>query len=121
MPYGLSNIHKRIIKLPNNGFLVYRYLQSIDFNIVSPNRQAFNTLRPRQDGRHFADDIFRCILLNENVWIPNKISLKFVPKGRILNQWWLVHWRIYASPGLNELKQVLCMFDILEVTFTFEM
>ena len=38
-----------------------------------------NTLRPRQDSRHFADDIFKCIFLNENVWIPIKISLKFVP------------------------------------------
>ena len=28
-----------------------------------------DTLRPRQNGRHFADNIFRCILLNENVWI----------------------------------------------------
>ena len=28
-----------------------------------------NTLRPRQNGRHFADDIFKCIFLNENVWI----------------------------------------------------
>ena len=26
-----------------------------------------NTLRPRQDGRHFPDDIFKCIFLNENV------------------------------------------------------
>ena len=25
-----------------------------------------NTLRPRQDERHFADDIFKCIFLNEN-------------------------------------------------------
>ena len=33
----------------------------------------FNTLRPRQNGRHFADAIFKCILLNGNVWIPNKI------------------------------------------------
>ena len=40
-----------------------------------------NTLRPRQNGRHFAGDIFKCILLNENVWITIKISLKFVPKG----------------------------------------
>ena len=32
-----------------------------------------NTLRPRQNGRHLADAIFKCILLNENVWIPNKI------------------------------------------------
>ena len=62
-----------------------------------------NTLRPRQNGRHFADDIFKCIFLNENVWIPIEISLKFVPKGHYLNQWWLVYWRIYASFGLNEL------------------
>ena len=37
-----------------------------------------NTLRQRQDGRHFPDDIFKCIFLNENVWISIKISLKFV-------------------------------------------
>ena len=43
----------------------------------------FNSLRPRQNGRHFADDIFKWIFLNENVWIPIKISLKFVPKGPI--------------------------------------
>ena len=44
-----------------------------------------NTLRPRQNGRHFADDIFKCIFLIENVWIPIKISLKFVPRGPINN------------------------------------
>ena len=31
--------------------------------------------------RHFADDIFKCICLNENVWISIKISLTFVPTG----------------------------------------
>ena len=44
-----------------------------------------NPLRPRQDGRHFPDDIFKCIVLNENVLISIKISLKFVPKGQINN------------------------------------
>ena len=44
-----------------------------------------NTLRPRQNGRHFADDIFNCIFLNENVWIPIKSSLKFASKGPIIN------------------------------------
>ena len=44
-----------------------------------------NTLRPKQNGRHFEDDIFKCIFLNENIWIRMKISLKFVPKGRINN------------------------------------
>ena len=28
---------------------------------------------------------FKCIFLNENVWIPIEISLKFVPKGPIDN------------------------------------
>ena len=45
----------------------------------------FNTLRPSQNYRHFADDIFRCIFLNENVWISTNISLKCVPKGPINN------------------------------------
>ena len=68
------------------------------------------TLRPRQNGCHFADNIFKCIFLNENIRISIKISLKFVPKGSInnipalfqiiarrdrstshyLNQWWTI-------------------------------
>ena len=47
--------------------------------------QTFNTLRPRQNRRHFTDDILKCIFLNEYVWIPIEISLKFVPKGPIDN------------------------------------
>ena len=40
---------------------------------------SFNTLRPRQNGRHFADDLFKCIfLMNENIWIQNKIPLIYV-------------------------------------------
>ena len=39
----------------------------------------------RQNGRHFADDIFRCIFMNEKICILIKISLKFVPKGPINN------------------------------------
>ena len=46
---------------------------------------VFNTLRPRQNGRHFPDDIYKCIFLNENVWISIKISLIFVPMGPINN------------------------------------
>ena len=38
-----------------------------------------------QNGRNFADDIFRCIFVNEKVKILSKISLKFVPKGLIDN------------------------------------
>ena len=48
-------------------------------------KNTFNTLRPKQDGRHFADNIFKCIFLNENIWILLKISLKFVLKVQINN------------------------------------
>ena len=45
----------------------------------------FNTLGPRQNDRHLVDDLFKCIFLNENVWIRIKISLKFIPKVTINN------------------------------------
>ena len=35
----------------------------------------FNTLRSRQNGRHFADDTFKLIFLNENCCILIKMSL----------------------------------------------
>ena len=64
-----------------------------------------NTLRLRQNGRHFADDMFKCIFLNENVWIPIEISLKFVPKGPINNIPALVQimaWRRSGDKPLSE-------------------
>ena len=44
-----------------------------------------NSSPPGQNGRHFADDIFGCIFMNEKFCILIKISLKFVPKGPIDN------------------------------------
>ena len=41
--------------------------------------ETFNTLRPKQNGRHFPDDIFKHIFLTENYFIWMKIPLKFVP------------------------------------------
>ena len=40
---------------------------------------------PRQNGPNFAEDIFKCFLLNENAWMSNKISLKFVGRCPINN------------------------------------
>ena len=63
------------------------------------------TLRQRQNGRHFRDDIFKCIFLFENVWIWIKISLKFVPKVRINNIPALVQimaWRRIGDKPLSE-------------------
>ena len=62
-------------------------------------------MRPRPNRRHFADDIFKCILLNENVWIPIKISLKFVPQGPINNIPTLVQIMAWRRPGDKPLSE----------------
>ena len=51
----------------------------------------FNTLKPRQNCRQFADEIFKCILVNENCCILITISLKYVCKGASDNNRALVH------------------------------
>ena len=64
-----------------------------------------NTLRPKQDGRHFPNDIFKCIFLNENAQISLKKSLKFVPKVWINNIPALVQimaWRRSGDKPLSE-------------------
>ena len=45
---------------------------------------------PGQNGCHCADDIFRCIFVNEKLCILIKISLKIVPTGPIENNLALV-------------------------------
>ena len=67
--------------------------------------QIFNTLRPRQNGRHFPDAIFQIIFLNENLWISINVSLKFVPRGQINNIPALVQimaWRRSGDKPLSE-------------------
>ena len=59
----------------------------------------FNTLRPRQNGRYFPDDIFNCIFFYENVGSSIKIPLKFVPKGPINNIPALVQIMAWRRPG----------------------
>ena len=74
-----------------------------------------NTLRPRQNGRHFPDDTFKRISLNENVRISIKISLKFVPKGpinkiRALVQ--IIAWRLLGDKPLSEPMMVRLLTHI---------
>ena len=64
-----------------------------------------NTLRTRQNGQQFPDNIFKCILLNENVSISIQISLKFVPKGPINNIPALVQVMAWRCPGDKPLSE----------------
>ena len=51
---------------------------------IANSNARTDTLRPRQNGRHFIGDIFKRIFLNENLCFSNVISLQYVPCG--LNQ-----------------------------------
>ena len=63
------------------------------------------TLRPRQNGHHFADDTLKRIFLNQNVRNSIDISLKFVPKGpinSILALVLIMAWRRSGDKPLSE-------------------
>ena len=77
--------------------------------------QWVNTSRPRQDGRHFPDDIFKCIFGNEKFCTLIKISLKFVRKGAINNIPALVQimaWRRLGDKPLSEPMMVSLLTHI---------
>ena len=90
-----------------------------------------NTLRLRQNYRHFSGNIFKCIFLNENIQISFKIPLKYIQINNItalvqIMAWHrpgkkplsepmvvkllthiCVYWCIYLSLSLNELTHFL--------------
>ena len=68
-----------------------------------------NTLRPRQNGSHFADDFFPCIFFSENCCIVIKLSLKYARKGPIDNDPALVQimaWRRSGDKPLYEAMMI---------------
>ena len=98
MEHFMENGRRYLMKLCSTLYPIPHLFQgfcSINFQPLV----GVNTLRPRQNGRHFPDDIFKCIFLNENVWISIKISLNFVPKGPINNISPLVQIIAWRRPG----------------------
>ena len=77
-----------------------------------------NTLRPRQNGRHLADVIFKCIFLNENIWISIKISLKFVPNGPIDNMAALVQIMAWRRPDDKPLSEPMMVSVLTHIYLT---
>ena len=74
------------------------------------NSSSINTFRLRQNGHHFADDMFKFILLYKVIMLQLKFDWFIFPKGPIDNPstlFQVMAWhrtcRIYASPGLSEL------------------
>ena len=85
---------------------------------VTSNPAMINTSRPRQNGRHIPHDIFKCIFLNENIWILIKISLKFVPKGPINNIPSLVHIMAWRRPGDKPLFEPMMVWLLTHICVT---
>ena len=86
---------------------------------------VLNTLRPRQDGchfrqdgRHFPDNIFKCIFLNENLSIFIKISLKFVPNGPINNIPALVQIMAWHRSGDKPLSEPMMVSLLTYICLT---
>ena len=67
--------------------------------------QWVNTLRPRENGCHFADNIFKYMFFNENILISINISRKFVPEGPISNKQALVQIMAWRRPGDKPLSE----------------
>ena len=77
------------------------------------------TLRPKRNRRHFADDIFKCILLNETPLISIKISLKFIPKGPINNIPALVQIMAWRRPGDKPLSEPMMIISLTHICVTW--
>ena len=102
---------------------VYKYFGMVGYNVwfhflceVSPMTRMqpvdtwacnvrLNTFRPSHGGRHFTDDIWKCIFLNANLWISIKIWLKIILTGPINNIPALVQIMAWCRPGDKPLSE----------------
>ena len=79
--------------------IIYHHLSTVK-SIV-----ALNTLQPKKNGRHFADEISKCIFLKENHCILIHISIKCILRGTINSKSSLVRlmaWRLTGDKPLHE-------------------
>ena len=83
-----------------------------------PPSTRVNSLRPRQDGRHFPDDIFECIFLNKNVCLSIVILLKFVFWGPINNIPALVQIMAWRRPGDKPLSEPMMVSLLTHICVT---
>ena len=110
VPNGAWQLHWFIMRITCNTSTEIWVLIQCSFCITSKGNlsveiRQLNTLRLRENGCSFQDDIFKCIFLNENVWNSIKISLKFVPKGPINNIPALVQIMAWCRPGDKPLSE----------------
>ena len=102
---------------PSGDQFVASYMCVLDITWCIMPSQKFatmllNTLRPKQNVRHFAEAIFKCIFLNEKAEISIKIALQFVPKDSINNisaLFQIMPWHWLVNKPLSETMIHICI------------
>ena len=79
---------------------------------------SLNTLRSTQNGRHFADDNFKCIFLNENLRALLKISLNFVPEVQVNNIPALIQIMAWRRSGNKPLSGTMMVSLLTHICVT---
>ena len=79
---------------------------------------CFDTLRPRQNGRHFTEGDFKDISLNENLRISIRISLKFIPIGQINNITAMVQIMAWRRSGDKPLSEPVMASLLMQICVT---
>ena len=96
-------------------FTMMQRIINLHENIAGWNMATTNILRQRQNDRHFADNIFKCISLNENAWILHEISLKFAPNVRINNIPALFQIMAWRRPGDKPLPEPMMLILLTHI------
>ena len=104
---------REFINLNREGIVVLRAWPFPSDMIIN-----INSLRPRPNRRHFADDIFKRIFENENEWISPRVSLKFVPDVRINNIPALVQIMAWRRPGDKPLSEPMMVSLLTHICVT---
>ena len=99
-------------------WFIYLFSQYVGCCHQSLLLTRINTLRPRQNGRHFPDAIFKRIFFNENAWISIKFSLKFVPKVPINNIPALVQIMAWRRSGDKLLSETMMDSFLMHICVT---
>ena len=94
--------------------ILHPSVQGLRYNID----QVLTTLRLRQNGCHFPDNMFRYIFSNENILIFIKFLLKFIPKVPINNIQALVQIMAWRQPGHKPLSELMMVRLLMHICVT---
>ena len=91
---------------------------SFNMDFLSNPRPCFNTLRPRQNGRHFLTKFSNSFFANETIQISIEISPKFVRKVRINHIPALVQIMAWRRPDEKPLSEPMMVSLLTHICVT---